>query len=85
MGGRGRGERRRPLEEEADDHEDGFADDVAGHLGFAVQAFGEDDGDFHDLHALPPDFMGHLDLKAVTIGMHGFQVNGFEGRGGGNI
>ena len=61
------------------DADEGFADNVAGHFGTALHAFGEDDGDFDDVESLPPDFVRHFDLEAVAVGADLVEVDGFEG------
>ena len=41
-----------------------------------MKAIGEDDRYFHNFHPLLPNFMRHLDLKAVAVGAHLIQVDG---------
>ena len=67
------------MDEEAPDHEDGFVDYLARDLGGALEAVGEDDGDFDDAHALAPEFVGELDLEAVAVGADVIEVDGFQG------
>lgn len=66
------------MEPEAPDHEEGFVNDFSGHLGAALEAVGEDDGDFGDAKALTPEFVGHFDLEAVAIGPDGIEVEALE-------
>ena len=60
------------------DDPQGFPDDFALHFGGALEAVGEDDGNFADAQALPPEFVGHLNLEAVAIGMYVRKVNGLQ-------
>src|SRR4051812_34242318 len=43
---------------------------MAGHFRMPLEAVGKNDGYFHDVHALAPEPMRHLDLKTVTIRTH---------------
>src|SRR5512145_1094496 len=60
------------------DHEECFAHDGPRHLGAALKPVREDDGHFGDAHALSPNLVGHLDLKAVAIGAHGIDVDALK-------
>jgi hypothetical protein len=66
------------LEGEANDHDEGFADDMAGHLGLSAKALGKNDGHFHDLHTLAPDFVGHLNLETVAVRTDSVEINGLK-------
>src|SRR6185503_152367 len=67
------------LEQQPPNHKQCLADDVAGHLGCALETVGENDRHFRHPHSLPPDFVGHFNLETVAVGMDAVQVNGLQG------
>ena len=66
------------LQPQPPDHDQRLAHNVAGHLRVALHAFGEDDGHFHYLEALPPELVRRFNLEAVTVRADGIEVNGLE-------
>src|SRR5262249_15411585 len=50
-------------------HQEGFADDMAGHLRATLKAVGEYDRYLDDLHAFSPEPVRHFDLEAIAVGI----------------
>jgi hypothetical protein len=42
------------LREQPPDHEEGLEHNAPGHFGASLETIGEDDGNLHNLHTLPP-------------------------------
>src|SRR6476619_2011750 len=61
------------------EHEDErLADDVAAHLRLAVGAVAERDRELDDPAAGAHDAVGHLDLEAVAVGLHGLEHHSLQ-------